>query len=184
LTADSENMSNRDLQPEDSSLDARMADLYQQNFRLLYLFIRSRVGTDEQAEDLCAEAFIKAWENLANFKAQASFKTWLFSIARNLLIDFYRAQSRWRFLPWNVALDVAEDESLDDALGEDIPDEEASDAEIEVEALLRSLPESQATVLSLRFLANCTVKETARIMDLSEANVKVLQHRAIKKIRA
>lgn len=61
---------------------------------LLYRFALIRVSDGELARDLVQETFISAWKALAEFKGQASEKTWLYSILRNKIVDHYRGEAR------------------------------------------------------------------------------------------
>jgi RNA polymerase sigma-70 factor (ECF subfamily) len=153
-----------------------MALLYKDHFKPLYIFVRSKVNTNEQAEDLCSEVFIKAFESLKNFKEESSFKTWIYGIAKNLVFDFYRRNK-------NLKTTELEENLEDKSTDNDNTSSKLNKYEKMIKALLNKLPENYRQVLELRFLLNYNIKETAEIMKLKPNNVKVLQNRAIRKAR-
>jgi RNA polymerase sigma-70 factor (ECF subfamily) len=64
--------------------------LIERYFRAVYSFLYSRVGSIADAEDLAQETFVKVWKNIRNFDAKKDFKPWVFQIAKNASIDFFR----------------------------------------------------------------------------------------------
>lgn len=157
-----------------SSNERAFAQLFSTHADALYRFIYWRVGGNEEtAKDMTSETFTRAWERWAEFD-KAYPKAWLFTIARNLVIDSYRKKSA---------------ELLDDS--EDLVDEEYSveeqtDLRLGVDRLRDALvlikPKSRQ-VIELRFLSGLSARETAYILDTTEENVRVLQFRALKELR-
>jgi RNA polymerase sigma-70 factor (ECF subfamily) len=157
---------------DDSSLQA----LYEQHLGAIYRFIYSKVGNREEAEDLTSQVFLKAVRGLDQARDAQSVQSWLFQVARTTIADHWRA---FYALPAR---------SLDDLLdaGWEGPQEVARGAPptepVErVQRILARLSQRYRDVLVYRFLMNLSVRETAARMALSEANVKVLQFRALKK---
>lgn len=155
--------------------DARsVRALYEQHVTPIYRFIYSKVGNREEAEDLTSQVFVKALRGIDAGRDAESIQSWLFQVARTTVADHWRGFYRLRT------------DSLDDLLlaGWEAPTREAphvSDAEERVERILNRLPQRYRDVLTCRFLLNYSVRETAETMHLSEANVKVLQFRALKR---
>jgi RNA polymerase sigma-70 factor (ECF subfamily) len=149
---------------------------YQENLGLIYRYVYSKVGNREEAEDITSQIFIKAVRGVDTERGPLSLQKWLFQVARTTIADYWRAHYR-------VATS-----SLDELLeaGWEGPAEEeqmaisSRPAEL-VERILRVLPQHYRDVLACRFLLNLSIKETAARMGLSEANVKVLQFRALKR---
>lgn len=160
-----------------SSPDApSLQHLYEENLAAIYRFIYSKVGNREEAEDLTSQVFVKAVRNLDQARAADSIQSWLFRVARTTIADHWRRFYRLRT------------NSLDDLLdgGWEGPAEEIGHPaprrpEGRVQRVLQQLPERYRQVLTYRFLLNYSIRETAAKMELSEANVKVLQFRALKK---
>ncbi len=149
---------------------------YQENLNLIYRYIYSKVGNREVAEDLTSQIFIKAVRSVDAERGPQSMQKWLFQVARTTIADYWRAYYR---------ASVSSLEELLDAGWEGPLEEEtvvASDAPSErVQRILQALPPQYREVLTCRFLLNLSIKETALHMGLTEANVKVLQFRALKR---
>ena len=148
--------------------------LYEETLPAIYRFIYGKVGNREEAEDLTSQVYLKALNGLDQSRDAISAQAWLFQVARTTIADYWRAFYRLR------------SSSLDDLLaaGWDSPPatpSDAGDAEERAERVLARLSERYRDVLTLRFLLNLSLKETAARMNLSEANVKVLQFRALRK---
>ncbi len=69
--------------------------LFKENQSSLKSFIYRLVTNTEDVEDICQEAFIKAYKNIESFNGKSTFKTWLFAITSNLIKDHFKAQKRW-----------------------------------------------------------------------------------------
>jgi RNA polymerase sigma-70 factor (ECF subfamily) len=180
--------------------------LYDAYVEPLYRFCLSRVGNETDAEDLAEEIFIKVMRAISGFEwrplaplhqrtdeaTQASttaiggtaerteerspFRSWLFQIARNHVVSHYRRSA--------LRSTVGE-------VPEWIADEHRGPAELaetaitvqEIFAAVEQLSPAQREVIQLRFGAGMTVAETAAALDKHETNVKVLQHKGIKRLK-
>lgn len=150
--------------------------VYEHYLPFVYKFVYFRLNSREDAEDLTEKIFFKVWQAMHKYDPEkASFKTWLFTITRRTLIDFYRTHKV------SYELKEAFQIGVEDSTKEEIDTHLAMEKIIPV---LKSLPEEQAEVITLRFLSQLNAKETAAIMDKSEGAIRVLQHRALKQIRA
>lgn len=150
--------------------------LYEATLPSIYRYIYSKVGNREEAEDLTSQVFLKALRGLDEARDPNAAQAWLFQVARTTIADYWRGFYRLR------------SSSLDDLLAtgwdSSAPTSEApvdQSAAARAEQVLSQLPERYREVLTYRFLLNFSLKETAARMNLSEANVKVLQFRALKK---
>ena len=143
--------------------------LYDVSIDRIYRYIYFRVTDAEIAEDLTSEVFLKAWEGLHRYRPSGAFLAWLYTIARNTVIDHYRTRKQ------SVSLDEAaprHDPGLDDKV----------DRDHEVKLLqqaMRHLTEEQREVLTLRFIAEMETREIAQRMRRSEGAVRALQMRAL-----
>lgn len=154
----------------------RLQRLYEDNLHVIYRFIYSKVGNREEAEDLTSQVFIKAVRSIDNSRDTASIQSWLFQVARTTIADHWRSFYQLRA------------HSLDDLLeagwegpAETEPPPRVAQPQDRVTRILERLPDHYREVLTCRFLLNLSIRETAQRMGLSEANVKVLQFRALKK---
>lgn len=157
--------------------------LYDAYVARLYRYCLARVGNEADAEDLAEEIFIKALRAIGGFEwrdlgasDRSPFGAWLFRIAHNHVASHHRRAS--------VRGPMSE-------VPEWIPDGNRGPAELaetqvtieEVFRLVEELPEAQREVIRLRFGAGLNVAETAEALDKRQSNVKVLQHKAVKRLR-
>lgn len=149
--------------------------LYRRYVGAIYRFILAQVRDVEDAEDLTADTFARMLHSLRSFRGEASFKNWLYQIARNAVRNHRRSAPYRRTVPLSPVL--AAPEPAEPTLEDGAALERAL-------ALLRPLPPRYRQILELRFLAGRTIEETAAQMGITVANAKVLQHRALKKAAA
>ncbi len=170
----------------DGNKDA-FKDIYEALFDNLWKYTRSRCANSEIASDITAESFAALFENIENIKYTKAVKTYLYRICQNKLKHWYKREKSVSFE--NTSLDevIADQDSLFEKqeLIERTKQKNQNNKKVtlKVEEILKNLPESYEEVLRLRFLAKLKIKETAEIMDTSEGNIKVMQHRALKKAK-
>ena len=157
--------------------EAALSELYTLYFPRVYRYILARTGSTYDAEDLTEEVFMRVLEAIERFQwRDVPFSAWLFRIAHNAVISQRRKDSaRGRTAP---LLDVL-------AIDSRGPDELVENrlALNEIMRAAEQLPEAQRRVITLRFSAALSVAETALAMGKGEGNVKVIQHKAITKLR-
>jgi RNA polymerase sigma-70 factor (ECF subfamily) len=127
------------------------------------------------AEDLTSNVFEKAWRTRQSFTG-GSAKAWLYKIARTTLIDYWRKK---KDVPDDgVVIDQAPSNAaeLDEALDQSL-------AVAQLQKSLTKLPKEMYEVVQLRFMEGQSARQTAARLNLSEANVRVIQYRALKKLR-
>lgn len=157
--------------------ESALSELYTLYFPRVYRYILARTGNPYDAEDLTEEVFMRVLEAIERFQwREAPFSAWLFRIAHNAVISHRRkdgARGRTGPLTDGLALDSqGPDELVENRL-----------ALNEVMLAAEKLPEAQRQVIALRFAAGLSVAETARVMGKGEGNVKVIQHKAIARLR-
>ena len=149
---------------------------YQENLGLIYRYVYSKVGNREEAEDLTSQIFMKAVQGVDTERGPLSVQKWLFQVARTTIADYWRTHYR---------VSTSSLEELLEAGWEGPADEDviaiSSRAAERVQRILHALPEHYREVLTCRFLHNLSIRDTAGKMGLTEANVKVLQFRALKR---
>jgi RNA polymerase sigma-70 factor (ECF subfamily) len=153
----------------------RFAELYERYFDRIYAFALTRTGDRAVAEDVTAETFRQAFENLSRFEWRGMpFSAWLFRIAANAAADHLKRASREETLPPTAS---HQDESWETRL-----------IEVETRArlfeLVQRLPKDQRKVIVMRFGQEKSTREVAELMRRSEGAVKLLQHRAMQTLRA
>jgi RNA polymerase sigma-70 factor (ECF subfamily) len=143
-------------------------DLYRRHAVGVYQFIFSRCGNRPDAEDLTAQVFLRALPNLRSSASTPEVWAYLITAARTALADFWR--DHYGVVSTEVIGDIPE-----------VAGTPSVDRSEEVTELLGRLPERQRRLLELRFLRGLTLRETAKELDMSVANVKVTQWRALRR---
>lgn len=167
----------RDAQKGD---EQALCQLYEQYLPPLYRYCFAQCGHRETAEDLTSDIFLKMVKQLPSFRGQASFKNWLYAIAKRAVADYWRRHYRHPLIPLEEFHQDAR--TVKSTMDSDHETELLASAnESMAEKILNALPTNYRQVLECRFLKNLSIAETATALNESEANVKVLQHRALKK---
>jgi RNA polymerase sigma-70 factor, ECF subfamily len=151
-------------------------EFYQENLGLIYRYVYSQVGNREEAEDLTSQIFLKVVSSIDQERSLLSVQKWLYLIARSTIADYWRARYR---LP-KSSLDKMLEAGWEGPAEEEAP-AQSSGTEERVQRILQALPEKYREVLQCRFLLKLSVKATALKMGVTEANVKVMQFRALKR---
>ena len=156
-------------------------DLIRPYERSVYMMALSYMKNEADAEDVAQEAFLKAFSNLATFRAESKFSTWLISITLNEARGRLRRQAAVRM----ESLDEPADEegSVSPALLRDwreIPSEALERGEVRrlLQDAVAALPEIYRRVFLLRDVEELSVNEAAEVLQISIASVKVRLHRA------
>ncbi len=153
------------------------APLYDRYAVAIYRFCYRKVGDVEVANDLTAQVFVKAIERLDRYqpKPGATFRSWLFAIARNTVTD------RWRRHRPTHPLGPVAHTLVDREPG---PERRAIEADERrrLTDILETLPERQRAIVELR-LAGLTTAEIMAALAMTEPAVKSAQHRAYRRLR-
>src|SRR4051812_28541216 len=157
-----------------ADIPGHFARLYERYADAVYRYCYRHLGTVEAAEDATSLIFLKALAAVPRYHS-TSFRAWLFTIARHVIADQYRAIHPNQ--PLELALDVSDDmPSPEDVVL-------AADEERSVRDVLFRLPEHQRQVVALR-LAGLTGPEISSVLGRSSRNVNVTQWRAVERLRA
>jgi RNA polymerase sigma-70 factor (ECF subfamily) len=149
---------------------------YQEHLGMIYRYVYRKVGNREEAEDLTAQIFVKAARGFDTERGPLHMQRWLFQITRTTVADYWRAYYRSSSSSLEELLDAGWEGPVEEEVQPD------SIAPVQkVQALLGLLSEQNREVLTCRFLLNLSIKETALSMGITEANVKVMQFRALKR---
>jgi RNA polymerase sigma-70 factor, ECF subfamily len=162
---------------QNGEVDA-FGELYERYAQSVYRYLYAHLYDQLDAEDLTEEVFLRVWRTLSNYNEQGvPLLAYLFRVARNALVDFYRRSSR-----------SGNQMSLDaNPISDDKPD--PGDIAMvrmehqEIRQMLEQLSEDYRNVLILRFLSELSPREIAHVMGRTEGAVRVLQHRALVALR-
>ena len=152
--------------------------LYDSHVAPIYRFILVKVGNKADAEDLTHQVFLSAWQGLSGYKFQGfPFSSWLYRIASNAVIDFYRTNKK------HADIDSVPEEVL--AHNPDFQTTADNEMMVRfVKSAMVDMDYDQQSVLTLKFVNDLSNKEIAKIINKSEGAVRVIQHRALKQLRS
>jgi RNA polymerase sigma-70 factor (ECF subfamily) len=151
--------------------------LYERYLDEIYRYVYFKVGNKQTAEDITEETFIKTWESLSRiYRSDGqidNLRAWLYRIARNLVIDFYRKNKAETIEGSTTPAIIQSPEETA------IEQEETSRI---LSALQKLKPDFQQIVI-LRLINDLSHKEIASIIGISEAHSRILLYRALKKMK-
>jgi len=130
----------------------------------IYSFVYRYVGNSQDAEDITQETFVKVWKNLKKFNPQKSFKTWIFSIAKNSAIDFLRKK---KTIPFS-------DEIIDT-----FADPAPFIPELSLSTILEKIPSEYRMILFLHYNDHFTFREIAEVLEESINTIKSRHRRGL-----
>lgn len=149
--------------------------LFDKYSKKIYRFIYYKVPNTEIAEDLSSQCFLKIWEQISDGQKIKKFQSWIYRIARNLVVDYYRNRQKEE-LPLIYQIEQLESEVFK------LNPEKNLDLE-QLKKLLFTLRSEIREIVVLRFIEEMSIKEIAKIVDKSPGNVRVIIHRALQEIK-
>lgn len=154
-------------------------EIYKKYYNKILAYVKGKVHDEQEALELTHDVFLKCYKSLDSFNPElSSIATWLYVIAGNCLKNHYRDKKEDR-------MDSVEIESA--AVSEDDYVEQAvllSDARKQLLENLKRLSKRERTVLVLKYYYGKKAKEIGEEMDLQAGNVRVIQKRALEKLKA
>jgi RNA polymerase sigma-70 factor (ECF subfamily) len=139
------------------------------------------VGNYDDAADLAQEALIRIFRSIANFREQSSFSTWIYRITTNVCLDEIRKRKNAKVLSLDEEIHMEDGEMKRQIMSDDPqPDEVAEREELRslVDGAIKSLPEDQRLVLTLRDIQGLSYEEISKILDCPSGTVKSRINRA------
>ena len=132
-------------------------------------YARSKISNPQDAEDVCSTVFLKIQQGLPFYDSSvSSLSTWIYAIARNTVIDFYRRARPVEQLNEEV---VIADDTFESIFNEEMLEELA--------AALEKLPQRECNIILLHYYSGKSLKETAELMKISYSNVKIPHKKAL-----
>ena len=155
---------------------AALGELYDRYAGKIFAYILYRVGNEELAEDLTANVFIKMLKAIRSSKAwEHSFSGWLYRIAHNAVVDYFRRNDYDKNLPL--------DERLVAATGDPLSAVEHTMTAESIRKALFCLTDEQQLVIVLKFFQGLSNLQAAEAMGKTEGAIKSLQYRALASLR-
>lgn len=158
--------------------DAAFSVLYEIYFPKIYGYVMKRVGKKEETEDIVSQTFLKMVEKLPAFQSgKGSFKSWIYTIATNIMFDYFRKLRKRR------------EESIEEHL--EIPSTHLNphqqslqlEEQKKVFHTLSLIPEKYQKLLHLKYYSELEYEEIAEVLGITVNNLGVILHRALKKFR-
>jgi RNA polymerase sigma-70 factor (ECF subfamily) len=166
-----------------------LRELIEKHQGAVYGTIAKMLGDPIEAQDLAQQVFVRVYRAAAAYRATAQFKTWMFTIVRNLVFNEHRRRSRASFIP----LHAPEEDSEGRLSGIDLPDKATktpSESALQTEMMaainlaILALPEQQRLAIVLRRYDEFSYEEIAKILKTSIPATKSLLFRARETLRA
>lgn len=159
---------------------AALDEIIRRYFRQIFLFAKTYVKDDMEAEDVTQETFVKVWRYIKKYDRNKKFKTWLFQIAKNTCLDFLRKHKNK-----DISYSLSEEQMLNEL--EKITDSEPLPQEVfdaknftnYLQKILNSLTGKYKTVTSLHLQQEMTFDEIANILEEPLNTVKSRYRRAL-----
>ncbi len=150
-----------------------IAALYDCCYASVFRYIYYRISDQQNAEDLTNEVFVRMISKFPSYVDQGRpVLAWLYSIARNLVIDHYRSRNETEDMPLDESLVETEADHLAEPTEEHFAQESLTNA-------IKKLTEDQRQVVQLKLIENREIGEVAAILGKNERAIRSLQHRAL-----
>ncbi len=153
--------------------DEKKTEIYERFSGKVKGYFYQNVNDSYLAEDLCADVFLKVYEKIDSFDdSKAAISTWIYTIARNTLIDYYRTRK--------VYSEVPEEMPTDDSVEEEVCNNETLEM---LANALEKLDERERDIIILHYYKNEKLKDIGVKMNISYAYVKLLHSKALQTLR-
>ena len=147
-------------------------ELLRRHQPLVFNTCRRRLRSEQDAEEVCQDAFLQVFHKIGSFEGRSSFKTWLYRVVYNLCVDRQRK--------------LARRDKGDTSVAEQIADRESIRAETrgtgavkdEVNAAITKLREEDQEIIVMRFVTGLTIAEIAETLEIKLSAAKMRLYRA------
>lgn len=159
------------------SADA-FGQLYDQYVEKIYSYLYYRTRHRREAEDLCSRVFMKALNHIENYEDRGyPFSAWLYRIAHNLVVNWYRDMEKKREIPLvDQYPPPAEDSKVESRMVE-------FDQNKRLMSIIKQMPADRQELIILKHVEGLSNKEIGQIMDRTEGAIKALYHRTLTALR-
>ena len=180
----SEDLKNRKEEIEELVIESQagshdaFAKLYDLFIDPIYRYVYFRVNADD-AEDIVETVFLKVWENLKKYKKKKNtyFSSWIFRIAHNLVVDYYRSKKDLDSLDLNIQIPD------DNRQHNPIKNAQNTFNKETLKIAINNLSQKHQQILIHKFINDFSNKEIAEILNKSEGSLRILQFRALKALK-
>ncbi len=153
------------------------AELYRRHLTRVYRYHMAHIGNVKDAEDLTSQTFMAVLEGIRSFRGSGSFAAWIMGIASKKRLMFFRRNGSRPEIPLDAALQYP---------SPDLPTDKAANRRLQLESVSRALkqiPPDRAEAIILTFFGGLSNVEAGRVLNRSEAAVKMLVSRGLQDLR-
>ncbi|MDE6485305.1 MAG: sigma-70 family RNA polymerase sigma factor [Duncaniella sp.] len=142
----------------------------------LYRQVRRMVQNHDDADDVLQNVFLKAWQNIDNFRGEAKLSTWLHKIAINESMSFLERERK------HAGVSIDDEEAFLINLIEADKNIDGDELAVMLRKAIAKLPEKQRLVFNMRYFDEMKYEQMSEILGTSESALKTSYHHAVKKI--
>lgn len=159
-----------------SEMQSEFANLYETHLETVLNYCLFRLNNYQLAEDITAEVFERAWRNRESYVSERSgFKTWILTIARNLIIDTLRQEQKRSIVELNgKELDLSQPVEMQ---------LENTEKVSQLLSLIQALDEHEQELITLKFGAGLTNRQIGKVLEKSESAIGTALYRIMRKLR-
>lgn len=163
------------LMVRDGDVD-KLSHLFERHNEKLYNFFLKMTSNRELSEDLVQEVFLRILKYRQTYRGDGNFNTWMFQIARNARIDYFRKQKNEKVMENEIDLAVSEEPDPENQLNQN--------QEVEmIKKALNQLPDDKKEILVLSRYQNVKYAEIAKLHHCKVGTIKAKVHRALQDLR-
>lgn len=158
--------------------DQNFSYIYEKYFNRIYAYILQRVKNKQDCEDLVSQVFTKVYTKISSQREPDKTASWLFRIAHNEMIDFFRKRKRKNHFLTRL---FKEQNSIDSYS----PEQAflAGEKNERIMQLMSILPDQKQEILILRFFGQLTNREIGEVIGKKESAIKMIVYRSIQQLR-
>jgi len=159
------------------NLKKQFSQIYDQYIEKIYRFVYLKVNSQEIAEDITSKVFLKGWESYKDYKTIKNPGAFLYKIARNIVIDYYREKDRTKIVSADLISPIVDNRTnlYEKAVF-------SSDVEI-VKSALKNIKKDYQDVLIWHYLEDLPVEQISEILGKPAGTVRVMIHRGLNSLR-
>lgn len=154
-------------------------EIYTKYSDKIYKYVYLNVNDPYLSEDIVSEVFLRVWKRWSTIRLDF-IQAFLYKIAKNIIVDFYRKKKNRKQLSLEDSMEKGMEPFYEQSFVDSI---QLNDDIKRLSDELKLLPKNLKDVIILRFIDDLSAREVGEILNMSEVNVRVLQYRAIKKLK-
>ncbi|OGZ69202.1 MAG: hypothetical protein A3D35_03285 [Candidatus Staskawiczbacteria bacterium RIFCSPHIGHO2_02_FULL_34_9] len=159
------------------NLKEQFGQIYDQYIEKIYRFVYLKVNSQEVAEDITSKVFLNGWQSYSKNPSVQNMNAFLYRIARNSVIDYYRESDRTKLVSLESVAEFAD-------AGTSVHDRAALSSDLEeVKFAIGKLKKDHQDVIILHYLEDMSIQEISEVLDKSLVSVRVTLHRGLKALK-